>query len=140
MKSMFAIALLLAGPVLAGEARDEQAVRMVEDRWSQAFVSGDVTALGALLDERYVSIGAKGDVRTKDDVISLARRYAAAHPGEAATPLTASSVVRVIGDAALVTHEGAAERSVDVLYYRDGHWHAWYSQHTPKARSVTAVR
>jgi hypothetical protein len=39
-------------------------------------------------------------------------------------------MIRVIGDAAVVQHHGDKERSVDVFYFRDGRWHAWYSQHT----------
>lgn len=134
MRRMAAAALLVATPALAGEARTEQSVRAVEDRWSQAFMSGDAATLGALLDDRYVSVGTKGNARNKAEIIALAQRFAAANPGAKATPLPASSTIRVVGDAAVVTHQGPDERSVDVFYYRAGRWHAWYSQHTALAR------
>jgi hypothetical protein len=29
-----------------------------------------------------------------------------------------------------VQHRNSGDTSVDVFYFRDGRWHAWYSQHT----------
>lgn len=109
-----------------------QAVRDVETRWSEAFVSGDARTLGQLLSDDYVSVSAKGESRTRQDVIVLATRYAAQHPGAHAPPLTADSHVSVVGDTALVRHLAAGQVSVDVLYRRHGTWVAWYSQHTAK--------
>lgn len=62
------------------------------------------------------------------NVRPLARNQATAHPGEHATPLSPTSTIRVIGNAALVQHRGAQETSVDASYFRDGRWHAWYSK------------
>ena len=47
--------------------------------------------------------------------------------------LRSSAVVLDEGDTAIVRHDSADERSVDVFYFRDGRWHAWYSQHTRKS-------
>ena len=120
---------LAAGPVRAEDA-DTAAGRAAENRWSEAFVSGDARALEALLAPDYVSVSATGTDRSKAEVIALAVKYAAAHPGQHADPMPASSTIQVRGDAAVVRHHGGADVSVDV-FYRDGAgWRAWYSQHT----------
>ena len=104
----------------ADKAADEAGVRDAENRWSEAFVSGDAATLDALLDADYVSTGATGKPRPKAEIIGLASAYAKAHPGEHAKPLPATSTIRVIGDAAVVQHHNAADTSVDVFYFKDG--------------------
>lgn len=123
--------LISANPATAtSKVADETGVRDTENRWSEAFVSGDTAVLDALLDSDYVSIGATGNARPKAEIISLAIAYAKAHPGEHAAPLSPSSAIRVIGNAAVVRHHNSSDTSVDVFFFRDGHWYAWYSQHT----------
>jgi hypothetical protein len=122
--------VLLAAPLTHAAIRPDAAVRNVEDRWSEAFMTGDTAALDALLDPDYVSVGSSGQARSKAEILQLARDYAEKHPGSHAKPMPATSTVRVIGDAAVVRHHGDADTSVDVFYLRDGQWHAWYSQHT----------
>jgi len=112
------------------QAADEAGVRAAENRWSEAFVSGDAATLDALLDADYVSTGANGKLRAKAEIIGLASAYAKSHPGEHAKPLPANSTIRVIGEAAVVQHHNAGDTSVDVFYFKDGRWYAWYSQHT----------
>lgn len=114
----------------ADKIADEAGVRDAENRWSEAFVSGDAVTLETLLDADYVSTGATGKARSKAEIIGLASNYAKAHPREHAKPLPATSTIRVVGDAAVVQHHSASDTSVDVFYFRDGRWYAWYSQHT----------
>jgi hypothetical protein len=114
----------------AAPAPDVEGVRAAENRWSEAFVTGDVATLDALLDADYVSVNAAGLPRAKAEVLQLAHDFAKAHPGQHGQPLAATSTIRVIGDAAVVQHRGTQETSVDVFYFHDGRWHAWYSQHT----------
>ena len=114
----------------ADKIADEAGVRDAENRWSEAFVSGDAATLETLLDSDYVSTGATGKARSKSEIIGLASNYAKAHPGEHAKPLPATSTIRVIGNAAVVQHHNVSDTSVDVFYFRDGRWYAWYSQHT----------
>jgi hypothetical protein len=114
----------------ADKPADEAGVRDAENRWSEAFISGDAATLDALLDADYISTGATGKPRGKAEIISLATNYAKTHPGEHAKPLPATSTIRVIGNAAVVQHHNSGDTSVDVFYFRDGRWHAWYSQHT----------
>ena len=119
----------------AGSSRAD-AVREAENRWSEAFISGDAGTLDALLDADYVSVSATGKARPKAEIIALAVAYAKAHPGEHAKALPATSAIRVIGDTALVQHRNSGDMSVDVFYFADGHWHAWYSQHTKREDAV----
>ena len=126
--SMF---LFVAQAATAAEKiADEAGVRDAENRWSEAFVGGDAATLDALLDADYVSTGATGKPRSKSEIIGLATTYAKTHTGEHAKPLSTTSTIRVIGNAAVVQHHNASDTSVDVFYFRDGRWHAWYSQHT----------
>lgn len=106
-------------------------VQAVERQWSEAFVKGDANYLGQLLDDGYVSVNGSGKVRTKAEVIDLAISYAAGNP--APLPDLPPSPVFIEGETAIVRHDNKNERSVDVFYYRDGRWHAWYSQHTRKS-------
>ena len=123
--------LIVAQAAAAAEkVANEAGVREAENLWSEAFVSGDAAALETLLDADYVSTGASGKPRSKAEIIGLASTYAKSHPGEHAKPLSATSTIRVIGNAAVVQHHNANDTSVDVFYFRDGRWHAWYSQHT----------
>ena len=128
-------ALTAAGTALAGGtgAADEAGVRDAENRWGEAFVSGDTATLDRLLDAEYVSTSAAGKQRSKAEIIRLAAEFAKAHPGQHATPLAATSTIRVIGSAAVAQHHGGSETSVDVFYFKDGRWIAWYSQHTKVA-------
>lgn len=120
---------------LSGTARaaspDVIGVRDAENRWSEAFITGNAAVLDDLLDADYVSVSGHGQPRDKSGIIRSATEYARAHPGQHATPLPPTSTIRVIGDAALVQHHSPEATSVDVFYFRGGRWHAWYSQHTP---------
>jgi hypothetical protein len=127
-----ALAFIFVANAIAAspDTADEAGVRAAEDRWSEAFITGDAATLETLLDADYVSTGANGNVRPKNEIIRIARAYAKEHPGGHAKPLASTSTIRVIGEAAVVRHRGESDTSVDVFYFRDGHWHAWYSQHT----------
>ncbi|WP_266167996.1 nuclear transport factor 2 family protein [Dyella subtropica] len=114
----------------AGSGPSEVGVRDVENIWSRAFVTGDAKALDDLLDPAYVSVSTNGVSRPKGEIIAAASRFAAEHPNTPISPLPPTSTISLKGDTAVVTHHGAQETSVDVFYYRQGHWHAWYSQHT----------
>jgi len=135
MKNTTVIALACAICLASVTARaaispDQAGVRDAENRWSEAFVTGNAAALDDLLDSDYVSVGSSGQPRLKNEIVQLAVKYAKAHPGQHANPLPPTSTIRVIGDAAVVQHHNPDENSVDVFYFREGHWRAWYSQHT----------
>ncbi|HJU26205.1 MAG TPA: nuclear transport factor 2 family protein [Rhodanobacteraceae bacterium] len=131
LMSAGALALAATHPAVAA---DDSGVRGAENRWSEAYVTGDAATLDDLLDADYVSVNAKGKPRPKAEIIQAAKEYATAHPGQHANPLPPTSTIHVIGDAAVVQHHAPQENSVDVFYFRDGKWHAWYSQHTRVAQ------
>jgi hypothetical protein len=125
--------------VAAGAAESgptEAGVREAENAWSKAFVTGDAKVLEALLDPAYVSVSTVGVPRPKAEIIAAASRFAAEHPNTPASPLSPSSTISVKDNAAVVTHHSAKDVSVDVFFYSQGAWHAWYSQHTALAPST----
>ncbi|MDB5442524.1 MAG: hypothetical protein JWP73_900 [Phenylobacterium sp.] len=125
-------ALLLATAAGAAptQRQDEAGVRAAENRWSEAFVTGDTETLDGLLSPDYVSVGATGKGRPKAEILAIAKAYAGKHPGEHAHPLPDTSTVRLIGATALVQHRSPAEVSIDLFAFEHGHWIARYSQHT----------
>jgi len=134
MRSLIArlsLSLFVFGAASAHADQPQEAqVRDTENRWSEAFITGDTATLESLLDADYVSTGANGKPRTKAEILALASAYAKAHPGQHGQPLAATSTIRVIGNAAVVQHHNPTDTSVDVFYFKDGRWVAWYSQHT----------
>ena len=110
-------------------ARSVEGVRAVEAHWQQAFLGGDAAYLETLLDPAYVSVGHAGNARPKAEIIALARKVAEKKMTPQPPDHPATIVVR--DNAAVVTDSAGGDTSVDVFYYADGRWHAWYSQHTP---------
>jgi hypothetical protein len=135
MRRLLLAAGLCALPALAAATpdpetqRSEAGVRAVETHWSRAFITGDAAYLQILLADDYVSVGQTGRARPKAEVIALAQKIAASPNPPTPQPSTATIVVR--GDAAIATASDGRDTSVDVFTWRDGHWRAWYSQHTP---------
>jgi hypothetical protein len=128
-------ALLLATAAGAAptQRQDEASVRAAENRWSEAFVTGDTETLNALLGADYVSVGPTGKGRPKAEILAIAKAYAGKHPGQHAEPLPDTSTIRLIGAAALVQHRSPADVSIDLFAFEHGHWVARYSQHTAVA-------
>jgi hypothetical protein len=110
-------------------ARSVEGVRAVEAHWQKAFLSGDGAYLETLLDPAYVSVGHAGNARPKAEIIALAKKVAEKNMTPQPPEHPATIVVR--DNAAIVTDSASGDTSVDVFYYADGRWHAWYSQHTP---------
>jgi hypothetical protein len=119
-----------SGNGLAAVVNPEAKIRDIEDRWSEAFVSGDTAYLDTLLDPAYVSVGSRGDARPKGEIIAMAARYAAEHPGSHAPSMPSTSKIEIKDSTAIVIHQGKEQTSADVFYYADGRWRALYSQHT----------
>jgi hypothetical protein len=132
-----AVAVFLTASACA-RAADEEArpdaagVRAVEDHWTRAYFTGETAFLEAMLDDAYQSVGATGG-KDKAAIVDGARAFGAANKGATAPTLPPTSKIEVRGQTAVVTHLNPTDRSVDVFYYRDGHWRAIYSQHTPRA-------
>jgi hypothetical protein len=133
-KTFLTIALLAAaGSAHAADApetaRSVEGVRAVEAHWQKAFLSGDAAYLDALLDPAYVSVGHAGNARPKAEIIALSKTVAEKKVSPQPPDHPARIIVR--DNAAVVTDSAGGDTSVDVFYYADGRWHAWYSQHTP---------
>jgi len=132
-RSLMVVLLAAAGPAFAADApeteRSVEGVRAVEAHWQKAFLGGDAAYLDTLLDPAYVSVGHAGNARPKAEIIALSKKVAEKKMTPQPPDHPANIVVR--DNAAVVSDSGSGDTSVDVFYYADGRWHAWYSQHTP---------
>jgi hypothetical protein len=123
------------------EPKTAATVIAADQGWDKAEESGDTTYIDALLLPEYRSISSDGSTHDKAAILASARknvaspeREAAATKWKAAHPSLTS--VQITGDLAILTFtldKPVAQKPVmscDVFVYRDGRWHALYSQHT----------
>lgn len=140
LASALLVATANAGAEPPSEAMSVDAVKAADDAWAQAEIHGDHAYLAWLLADGYASVSASGKATTKAQLVEGARKrgdspatakifkeWKEKHPSHAD--------VRIVGDTAILTwvsdEPAAASRidSSDIFVYRDGHWHAVYSQH-----------
>jgi hypothetical protein len=125
----------------APDARTAAAVQAADDAWGTAETSGDADYVDWLLLPGYRSIGKAGSTTDKMAIVARTRQNkgsaaqaAAVAAWKAAHPIKAK--VTLFGDTAVLNWVSADDRSTesvfscDIFVYRDGHWHAIYSQHT----------
>jgi len=126
-----------AGAKTNEAAKTAAAVMAVDQRWLEADVSGNTAWLDTLLMPDYRTVGAGGKVGDKAAILRSATKnlgsdkmrrqvdaWQKAHP-------TRPSVV-LHGDVAILSFpdpESGRILSSDTFIYRDGGWHALYSQH-----------
>jgi len=146
---LYSIALLMflaASPAFAAsEPRTKAAVLADDEAWSQAELVGDTHFIDRLLLPNYVSINPDGTVHPKAQILQSASKRTGNKAEIASFKVKADAwkashpyhgEVAFAGDTAVVTwvsdRPGAGEpvTSCDIFVYRDGHWHALYSQHT----------
>jgi hypothetical protein len=117
------------------------AVIAADDGWEKAEESGDVAYVDNLLLPDYRSVNADGSVHDKAAILANTRNNvgspdhaAKVAKWQAAHPMDTAAVIQ--GDTAIVTFHlkplGPEKgiMSSDIFVYRDGEWHAIYSQHT----------
>lgn len=125
----------------APEAHTAAAVIADDHGWSKAEETGDVKYLDALLLPEYRSVNSDGKWGDKAAILRGAAKgshdpsvLARVKAWRTTHPSVTSAVIR--GDVAILTfslNKGSDPKPVmscDVFVYRDGHWHALYSQHT----------
>lgn len=128
-------------------AHSKAAVLAVEDHWLRAEGTGDAAWLEQMLLPAYRSVSVDGSVHDRNAIVAHARKnqgsdrgmreieaYLKAHPS--------GSTVVIDGDLAIVSFYDPAVgpkrlRSSDLFLYRDGHWHAIYSQHSTDGKPFT---
>ena len=134
----FSASATAADVQMSQTARTSAAVIAVDEQWSQAEMHGDTAWLDSMLLPEYRSISADGKILDKKTLLAHAaknhgsdtmRKYVEAwrktHP-------TKESVV-MRGDVAILSFSDPRTeriRSSDIFVYRDGGWHALYSQHS----------
>lgn len=139
-------AIAMVGPASAADnaaadanetAKTTAAVVAVDQHWLEAEVSGDTAWLDAMLMPDYRSISAEGKVLDKPTLLAHAKKnrgsdkmrrqvdaWQKAHP-------TRQSVV-LHGDVAILSFSDPKTGRIlssDTFIYKDGGWHALYSQH-----------
>jgi hypothetical protein len=142
------LALLLAAPGMAAasaerpaDARTAEAVIAEDKAWGDAEMRGDAAFVDWLLLPGYRSIGHDGQATDKATIVdhtrdpervkAYAAKVSAAHARWPSQP-----DVTLYGDTAILAWTasgptpGSTVRSCDIFIYRDGHWHAVYSQHS----------
>lgn len=122
---------LLLAMAMAASDDPRAAIMVAENGWNRAEAQGDVPFLERLLAPEYVSISDDGNVHTKIQLLSSAKRRAGANPDWKAPPPNPSVTIDLVGDVAIVHYRGATSLGIDVFNRRDGRWIAVYSQHTP---------
>jgi hypothetical protein len=123
------------------EPQTESAVTAVDNAWGHAEESGDTAFIDALLLPEYRSVNVDGSVHDKAAILASTKKNlgstntaAADEAWQAAHPQLTSVVIT--GDIAVLTFTlnkpDAPKRvmSCDIFVYREGHWHALYSQHS----------
>ncbi len=123
------------------EPKTAAAVIAADNGWEKAEESGDVAYVDNLLLPDYRSVNADGSVHDKAAILANTKHNlgSAEHAEKVAKWLAAHPMdtgVVMQGDTAIVTFHlkpSAPEKGVmssDIFVYRDGQWHAIYSQHT----------
>jgi hypothetical protein len=124
----------------AVEPHTKDAVITADRAWDDAESSGNADFINALLLPEYRSVSSDGSVHDKAAILASAQknighpeRAAAANKWRAAHPSITS--VQISRDMAVVTFsldrgDSKPVMSCDIFVYREGHWHAIYSQHT----------
>jgi len=133
--------MIRADGLNAVEPHTEAAVIADDNGWSKAEESGDTAFIDALLLPEYRSISSDGSTHDKAAILASARknigstqRTAMVEKWNAAHPHVME--VKITGDTAILTFSLDKPTtpkpilSCDVFVYREGRWHALYSQHT----------
>ena len=141
---LFAAAVLsLPLSALAAKPQPKTAAAVIaaDEGWTTAEETKDVAYVDNLLLPDYRSVSPDGSVHDKAAILahmqtntSVADRTAAVEKYRAAHPYETSALIS--GDTAILTFHLKAQApekgitSSDIFVYRDGQWHAIYSQHT----------
>jgi hypothetical protein len=147
MRIIFLLATaMLIGAALPDQPRTAAEVIALDRQWSRAEDDGDVAWLEALLSPDYQSIATDGSAIDRDHILAGARRNATLDPAQrrdmaarnAAWAAQHAGTTRVVllGNTAVLTSiskipgKTGLVMSCDVFAWRNGRWHALYSQHS----------
>jgi hypothetical protein len=135
------LSLPLAAVAAKLQPKTAAAVIAADEGWDKAENTGDVAYVDNLLLPDYRSVSADGSVHDKAAILANAKsnigspdHAAKVAKWQAAHPMETAAVIQ--GDTAIVTFHLkplAPEKGImssDIFVYRDGEWHAIYSQHT----------
>jgi Domain of unknown function (DUF4440) len=139
------VGLMFAVPALADRQvpapHTEDAVIAADEKWGHAEADGDSRYIEDLLLDGYRSIGSGGKVTTKAQIVEGAKKRGksaeyAKMVADWETKHPSVAHVAIFGDTAVLTWmptdagPNPPVNSSDIFVYRDGAWHAIYSQHS----------
>ena len=123
------------------EPKTAAAVIAADNGWEKAEETGDVAYVDNLLLPDYRSVNADGSVHDKAATLTNTKKnvgspehaakvaqWVAAHPMETAALIQGDTAIVTFYLKPLGPQKGIM--SSDIFVYRDGQWHAIYSQHT----------
>jgi hypothetical protein len=124
------------------EPRTEAAVIADDKAWTAAEEKGDVAFVDSLLLPEYRSISPDGSIHNRAAILANTRKATSQRSAMIEKYITdhpANMNVTMNGDTAVLTFTSKGDakqliRSCDIFLYRNGHWHAIYSQHTTAER------
>jgi hypothetical protein len=116
------------------EARTQDALVQVENRWVKYLEQRDATGLACLLDDRFTDSSWRGTVYTKADILAhLGERTPGALDLKDLEARVEGTMGYVRGRTISHNAQGgvvAQARFTDIFIYRDGHWMAIAAQET----------
>jgi ketosteroid isomerase-like protein len=131
--SVVGLLIVLAGAIAQqkkGAANDEAALRAIEDQWDAASVKGDVTTLGHIFHDSFISTNTEGLVHTKAEMLNEIKSGAVKYESSKVEDLK----IYVFGNAAVVNGKWSgkvieqgkpvesAERFTDMFIKEKGQW------------------
>ena len=117
-------------------------LQKLDKEWSAAIVTNDVHAIGQFMSDDWVIIGPEGNVIERSRFLEVIKSGDLTHESMESD----DSIVRVYGDAALVTAQSKSkgkykgqvfethERSTSVYVRKEGRWQCVLTQLTPIAK------
>ena len=124
-------------PQLANQRKDAATIQHLEDAWSTAFLRGDTELESCLLSPDYREIRRSGEMGFLRDELAMAAKNRGKNLKIAQLP----EVTVMIHDDVAVAYALSSStgpdgkprrtRSADFFVWKDGEWHAFFSQQTP---------
>jgi hypothetical protein len=120
--------------VLGQQSADTTSVKKAEDAWDEAFLHGNAEYLECLLMPDYASVSPKGSHGKDWEIEHASKNKGSSEPIPDFPGMTfqvhgTTAIARLFHPASADGKQPAAY-SADVFIFRDGAWHAVYSQHT----------
>ncbi|HEV2288206.1 MAG TPA: nuclear transport factor 2 family protein [Candidatus Acidoferrales bacterium] len=126
-------------PQLANQRENAATIQHLEHAWSMAFLTGDTQLEGCLLSPDYREIRRNGELKYLRDELEMAAKNRGKNLKIPRIPevtvMIHENVAVAYALSSFTAPDGKlrATRSADFFIWKDGEWHAFFSQQTPVA-------